>query len=100
MPKNVSEIAVELLNEFYKADPEACAMFFAQSVVCNKAVENHPHIIVGGIEGTSAVGVLGVINGILTASGNPKIAKITTDTFDGSREKIIGFKLYEESKRG
>jgi hypothetical protein len=95
-----ADAALQILNEFLDADPAACNELFAFYALTNKAaLIEHPHIVVGEpIMGTDRVtlGVLGVINGILTRCGQPRIAAKTGD----NSGNIVGFCLYSQPQEG
>jgi len=64
------------LNAAYLADPQAVSALMCNFVPCNKKMVLHPHVIVQenvGLCGMDTVGTLGMINGVLTAAGLPRV---------------------------
>lgn len=66
------------LNSAFKADPAAIHCLMCAMIPCKgKGLYKHPHVIVGGSKtsgGAYTVSPLGLINGILTAGGMPRVA--------------------------
>ncbi len=89
--------AVDCLNTAFQADPNAIHALIVNRVPCNKALADHPDVVVDNppvIEGEHySVGALGLVNGILTANGLPRIgAKFEPMPSDHEgRFKIVGF---------
>ena len=85
----VVEQAVLTLNEFLKGDPEACAALLAHRIPASQATIDHPSIICAEHKGKPAVGFLGVLNGILFAATDQKIASVHVDG-----DNLVGFQIY------
>ena len=88
---------VECLNSAFAADPNAIHALMVNRVPCNQALADHPHVVVDNppvIDGHHfSVGALGLVNGVLTANGLPRIgAKFEPMSIDPEgRFKIVGF---------
>ena len=88
---------VECLNSAFAADPNAIHALMVNRVPCNQALADHPHVVVDNppvIDGHHfSVGALGLVNGVLTANGLPRIgAKFEPMPSDQEgRFKIVGF---------
>lgn len=89
--------AAECLNTAFAADPNAIHALLVNRVPCSQALADHPHVVVDNppvIEGQHySVGALGLVNGVLTANGLPRIgAKFEPMPSDQEgRFKIVGF---------
>ena len=57
--------AIEILNDALERDPVAITQLVNLRVDCNPQLVNHPTIQSSVYHGTSKVGVLGLINGIV-----------------------------------
>lgn len=89
--------AVECLNTAFAADPNAIHALMVNRVPCNQALADHPDVVVDNppvIEGQHfSVGALGLVNGILTANGLPRIG-VKFEPMPSDHEgrfKIVGF---------
>ena len=93
--------AVECLNEAFYVDPGAIHALICNRVPCNETFAADPFIAVDAPpvlagDGHFCVGMLGVIVGVLSAMGLPRIAvKWSDETDDDGRKKLQGFCLYE-----
>lgn len=97
-PRVASKTA-ECLNTSFAADPNAIHALIVSRVPCNQSLADHPNVIVDKayvLEGEFwQVTMLGVINGVLTANGLPRVATSWSDEQDESgRRKMIGFVDY------
>lgn len=69
--KDVTQVSVDILNDLLKDDPEAAADLMRISVYVSEKTANHPHITVRDDADVGPVlGVLGIVNGILSANGD------------------------------
>lgn len=87
---------VDLLNKLLEDDPEAINQLFRHKVVCNAQISNHPTVQVREVESAygykqSFLGVLGLLNGFITCSGQVLIAHYDDD--DTEFKNIISFSL-------
>lgn len=93
---------VAYLNSIYKADPGAVSALIFNHVPCNEKLSDHPHAVcaepsmIGHLGEFFEIRTLGMINGLLTSLGIPKIAA-ATDWVDQAKDKIrlTGFCLYK-----
>jgi hypothetical protein len=83
-----TEQAIKVLEEFLKLDAAACNELLGYRVKCNAALADHPTIQVAINGAQTKVGLIGVLNGILEAAGEPRVA-ICLDN-----EKLVGFTKY------
>ena len=81
------DTTITILNEAYAADPVAVGALIEHRVPCNTALADHPTITVAGEE--PSVGLLGIINGILTPITGCRVASMHSP--DG---KLTGFMKY------
>lgn len=87
MTKDLTDTALAVLNKFYSADPEACTDLFSKKVLVNGQIISDPNFIAREKKGGKhEIGLLGIINAVLNASGATRIAVITEE--DGS---VAGF---------
>ena len=56
--------AIQILNRFVKADPEAMRLLLETRVNCNETLAGDPTCQVAGWDGITKVGLLGVLNGL------------------------------------
>lgn len=87
---SVEDCAVELLNEFFKLDPEGCKKLVEYRVTTNGDVANHPTIVVDDSGEKPKVGLVGIINGILSKFNVD--GKRVAIMMDGT--KLVGFTVY------
>ncbi len=85
----LSQIAVNILRDVKRLDPEAFASLVAFRTKANEKLAAHPNIQVSAGR-SSQVGIIGILNGILTAAGQPKIAAIVDN------DTIVGFTVLEQ----
>ena len=76
--------AIEVLNDVLERDPVAITQLVNLRVDCNPQLVNHPTIQSSVYHGTSKVGVLGLINGIVANSPSGVIGA------EGSIERDTG----------
>ena len=76
--------AIEVLNDVLERDPVAITQLVNLRVDCNPQLINHPTIQSSVYHGTSKVGVLGLINGIVGNSPSGVIGA------EGSIERDTG----------
>ena len=90
--------AIEMLNELFALDTEATRKLFAFDVKCNEEVADHPHFVVRTTDKTDGfefhLSILGVINGMLTATGQQKVAGMYEE-----KDVLVGFMRYKEPKK-
>jgi hypothetical protein len=85
------EKAVGVLNELFALDPGAADRLFRVRTPCNAAAANHPSITVAGdAESGFAVGILGVINGILMRD-DPAGSGVAA-CWDPEADRLVGFR--------
>lgn len=86
---------LKCLNSAYKADPNAISTMLINVVPCNQKLIAHPDVIVEtdiGPNRMATVRALGLINGVLTAAGLPRIATKWSDTKGkNGRYDFVGF---------
>ena len=93
--------AVNCLNDAFHVDPGAMHALICNRVPCNETFAADPFIAVDAPpvlsgDGYFCVGMLGVIVGVMSAMGLPRIAvKWSDDMDDDGRKKLEGFCLYE-----
>ena len=89
---------VDYLNSIYKADPAAVHALVCNRVPCNRNITEHPHAVVESIKvlpgDTDAIGILGVINGLLTSNGLPRVA-----TEWSNDNKFVGFRIADKASQ-
>ena len=87
------------LNSAYKADPGAMHALLCNIAPANQNLVDHPHVVVEmRLKGLTTVGMLGVINGVLTSMGFTRIATKFSDTKDENGQyEFLGFVRYEEN---
>lgn len=77
---------VDCLNKAFKADPDAIHALMVNRVPCNTDLANDEHVFVSVNKILSdksyTVGVLGLINGILSANDLPLVAMVIDDGAD------------------
>jgi hypothetical protein len=88
------QFVATFLNTVLSADPEATRKLFTTRHACNEKLGDHPFVICGGEP--LEVGALGVINGILLASGSSDRVAMTVDDEDGRIVKFMKARFDEE----
>jgi hypothetical protein len=94
--------SAEVMQRAYEADPNAMHSLVCIRVPCNQALADDPHVIVDRPPVLAGdfwqVGILGVLNGVLSANGLQKVAVKWSDEKDeDGRSKIVGFCDYDET---
>jgi hypothetical protein len=77
MNEHLRTAAIEVLNELLKANPRAVNDLLAHRVEVGKSVIDHPDVVVAVADSgkyTGRLGLLGVINGILSRTGALRVA--------------------------
>lgn len=85
-----SEKVIEILSEAIVLDKEAVNRLFSYRTECNDSLANHPTIAVSE---DSKVGLIGLLNGVLVDSGEPRIAIVSDN------DVIVGFDIYPLDKK-
>ncbi len=82
-----SSNVVKLLNDLLYIDPNACRTLLQFKVHCNSNMLNHPHIQVSAQHEDSVVqvGIVGILNGVLSKLGIPRIRMIYME------DVLVGF---------
>lgn len=90
---------LDCLNAAFANDPSAIHALIVNRVPCNQALVDHPFIIVEAspvlANKNYQVGALGLINGILTANGLPRVAVMFQDVPGEEQKRIVGFCEYK-----
>lgn len=94
---------IDLLNSAFKADPNAMHALMVNRVPCNMALADHPDIIVEKVltsdEDLFQVGLLGIVNGIMSVNNLPLVAiKFTDEKDKNGRYRILGFCEYKNGE--
>lgn len=88
-------VFLQVLNEAYAADPAAIHALICNRVPCNQALADHPTIQVEvnrvAAGESYAVGMLGVINGLVEATTGERVAVMWSDDDKG---RCLGFTRY------
>jgi len=84
--------AVVVLNEAFRADPEAMSALIETRVSCNESLASHPTIqVLAGEDGSNPkVGLLGILNGLFGVRGDGR-GHIEA-TYDDSSGSFAGFR--------
>jgi hypothetical protein len=87
---------VEFLNATWEYDPEAINRLMGMTTHCDETLANHPTIVVGAPKpnGPFRIGFIGLINGILSKAGQPKITKLVNN----QSGKIVGFSVVTDEQ--
>lgn len=88
---SIAQKAVDVLNEALKADRQAVTLLLLNRVGCNEKLAAHPTIQVLDNAGP-AVGILGIINGIVERQTGEQICAL----WDEDVKEILGFDLYSK----
>lgn len=89
MPENlnITDAALQLLNNLQAADPTACAELITHKVQVPDVIADHADFICQTARGGKThMSALGLLNSVLVKSGNAKIAAIVDDD-----STVIGF---------
>jgi hypothetical protein len=96
-PADISKRVVALLNSAFQADREAIHLLVCNRVPCNRALRDHPDIVVDesrAVPGGYTVGLLGIVNGILHDLDAPQVElRWEGDTTEVSH-RCIGFGVH------
>jgi len=91
-------VCLRVLNEAYAADPAAIHALLCNRVPCNKKLADHKTIQVEmnkvASKNSFAVGMLGVINGIVEELTGESVAVEFSEPDDNNVRRIIGFVKY------
>lgn len=86
--QSVAQHAVNVLNEALAADPATISALVDFRIPCNQKLADHPTIQVAGPEDKPRVGLLGIINGMVSRQTGHKVAA----AFD-ENNKLLGFQI-------
>lgn len=92
-----TDTAVKVLNEMYHADPKATRALMGQYTPVSPALASHPTIQCGphpANRKAAAVRLIGVINGILGADGQPLVETM----LDDRTNELVGFRIGKPAK--
>lgn len=86
---------VECLNKAFRRDPAVIYALICNRIPCSQELAEDPFILVDTIpvldEKTPVVGLMGVLNGVLTANGMPNVAMIFSEPNARGQRKCVGF---------
>lgn len=85
---DITEVALELLKKVHEADPHSTQILLDHKVETNGKPLLIEELIVAE---DGRMSTLGVVNSILHATGNDRIAALVSD----DRDIIVGFKRYK-----
>jgi hypothetical protein len=91
-PAQVSP-AVAALNEAFARDPQAMHALLTNRIPCNRDLADDPFVVVEVnrvLDDAQTVGALGLVNGVLSATGQPLVAAKYSDTGAGPI-RLLGF---------
>lgn len=92
-------IVLQTLNEAYEADASAVHSLICTRVPCNQTLADHPTIQVETNKvaptETFAVGMLGVINGVVERLTGKRVAAKFSEPDETGRRKLVGFMEYK-----
>jgi hypothetical protein len=95
MNEDLINLAVKTLNEAFAADPAAMHCLVKHRIPCNETLADHPTIQVStnqfGETERFAVGLTGILNGILEPATGKRIAFMISDDGEGT---LTGFTIY------
>lgn len=93
-------LGLHALNQAYTADHAALHALVCNRVPCNQALADHPTVLVDTNKVTPtetyAVGMLGIVNGVIEAMSGKRIAAMFTGADEQGRCRLIGFTTYME----
>ena len=99
MNTDLLQTTIDVLNEAYKADSAAMHALICNRVPCNTALADHPTITVSvnsvTPQETFAVGMLGVVNGIVERATGKRVAAIYSEPDANKCSRILGFCEYK-----
>lgn len=81
---------LSVLNSAVAADKVAIADILDYRVSCTESLADHPHIVVLPGHGSYAVGALGLINGVLTSLGLPRVMAVYNES--GELKEFVEYK--------
>ena len=89
----LAQAAADYLNSAVQADRVAIHALRVNRVPCNEAMLDHPHVVVdyNTLSSSRAVGALGLINGLLTSLGLPRMAA-DFEEFDTAKPNLVYLK--------
>ncbi len=93
--RDVVDEVLEVLNSAFNADPSAIHALVENRVPCNAELADHPHIPVDTNLHSDVVGVMGMINGILSALSVNRVAAMWSEPDAHGRCKLLGFVGYK-----
>lgn len=88
--------ATAALNEAFARDPQAMHALLTNRIPCNRALADDPFVVVEVnrvLDDAQTVGALGLVNGVLSATGQPLVAAKYSDTGAGPI-RLSGFVDY------
>lgn len=92
MSNITSQTIVDYFNTIINVDPSSLGTLFKLRVGCNAALADHPTVVCFSEGEYVGVGIVGVLNGLLMACGQPKIVLIT----DVETGEMLKFDIYKE----
>ncbi|MFA5376044.1 MAG: hypothetical protein WC455_09895 [Dehalococcoidia bacterium] len=97
----ITDAMVDILNQAFEADPGAMHALLCNCVPANQGLIEMPHILVDAYNDQfKTLSMMGVINGMLSAAGLPKVAiKWSEERDEKGRCKLLGFCVYEEPRK-
>lgn len=63
--EELADLLIERLNEIASHDPKWMRAMIEERVPCNKALADHPTVLVGEHDGEIKAGLLGLLNGLV-----------------------------------
>lgn len=93
---------LDCLNSAFAADPAAMAALISNRVPCNQALADHPYVVVDQhrtiVTEGGMVGMLGILNGVLSAHGLPIVVAKWEAKEEDEWSKLVGFCGYRPAE--
>lgn len=83
------QLIASLLNQALGLDSAATEKLISQRVPVNDSFLQHPHFLVTPVAGQYCLGLLGVLNGVLLASGSSELVCAEYESDEVGR--LVGF---------
>jgi hypothetical protein len=89
--ESVSSIVVNMLRDIRARDPEAFANLVTWRTNIDIEVGKHPTLQLSPVRGKSQLSIVGLLNSVLLAAGEPKVAAVVDN------DTIVGFTILEST---
>lgn len=95
--RELAEHIVKCLNEYFQIDPEAIRLLFANRVVVNEGLLNHPTVQCRVDGDQATMSILGLLNGVIGTIPGTEVGYLCGNYDNNDHSLLLGFSINPKS---